>query len=189
MDASQRSFMSPRDRKALAEKEDRSFMRDLTQDKLASAERVAESQAKGMMAKAGPEIGRYKTITTKNSDGSEGYITIDTVTGQPAEEDQSAEAEVYNSMSEADKKQIDSIDLDLSGEGFFNKKNSKEGAKYKRLMTERERIMAKYREAGRYAAGAAPQQKFDDAVRKYTDRFKRNPTEAELAELRERFGM
>ena len=201
MDASQRSFMSPRDRKALAEKEDRSFMRDLTQDKLASAERVAESQAKGMMGKANaPEKIRVPMV---GPDGNPMYdkagrAIMQDVVVDPAQEiarnNQPSEDPVLSSLDEQIADWQKRSSEGESQTGFMNILGPKTGigrgvpGKIEDLQKKRD-ARARELEAGRYAAGAAPQQQFDGAVRRFTAGEGRAPTAQERADLRKRFGL
>jgi hypothetical protein len=100
--AMKRGFMSPGERKTLEGEEQRGFMRGMVQDKLASAEKVAESQAAGEVAKAGfmqrPELGRFKVEPIKNADGSEDYVTIDTTTGERVQPKDPQAMDSYNSL-------------------------------------------------------------------------------------------
>jgi hypothetical protein len=173
----QRSFLSPRDRKDLEKREQRDFMRGTIQDKLASAERVAESQAQAQAQGADqPMRDRYRTVPLKNKDGSQSFVTIDSVTGQ----------QVDAPTSEAG-----ALEESLKRPGFMGWASRFMGNKY--IGKDADAVAAiqaaREREAGRYEGGAAPQQTFDEAVRGYESRVGRKMTAEELAQARKRFGI
>ena len=157
-------------------------MRDLTQDKLASAERVAESQAKGMMGKANaPEKIRVPMI---GQDGKPMYdkagrAIMQDVIVDPAQE-------VAN-QGQSQQPSAQALEESLRNPGFTrflgNKYIGKDSEAVEKISRAREL------EAGQYAAGAAPAQKLDDAVRKFTAGEGRAPTAQELADLRKQFGL